>query len=137
MTTKTKKPATSKVKFNYKTIKTFNDACAKLSLDPAQLPDTSMIPEEFSKPIIAGYKLMIIFKAINDGWTPDWSNNQYKYYPWYWVLSSGFGFSGSNFSSARTFTRVGSHLCTDSSDKAQFIADQFIAEYQEYLLYSE
>jgi len=138
MTEKTKKPAKSNVKFNFKTIKTFKDACTKLALDPTKLPDTSMIPEEFSKPIIAAYKLMIIFKAVNDGWTPDWSNSsQYKYYPWYWVLSSGFGFSGSGYDYTGTVTRVGSRLCTDTSDKAQFIADQFIAEYQEYLLYSE
>ena len=135
MTTKTKK---SKVKFDFRKIKTFEDACTKLALDPKHLPDVSMIPEEFSKPIIAAYKLMIIFKAINQGWTPDWSDSdQYKYYPWFRVLSSGFGFSTTAYDHTITFTCVGSRLCTDSSEKAMYVAEQFKAEYQEYFLYSE
>jgi hypothetical protein len=130
--------ATKTKKFNYKTIKLFEDACKKLGIDPAKLPDVSGIPEEFAKPIIAAYKLMIIYKAINDGWIPDWSNyNQYKYYPWFRVLSSGFGFSGSDYFYGRTFAAVGSRLCTDSSEKALYIAKQFKAEYRDYLLFSE
>ena len=136
MVTKTKKTAKSEVKFDYKTIKTFEDACQKLGIDPAHLPDTSMIPAEFAKPIIAVYKLMIIFKAINNGWIPDWSNrNQYKYYAWFWVSSSGVGFSPSGYGYSGTRTTVGSRLCTDTSDKAEYIAEQFKSEYQEYLLY--
>ena len=125
-------------KFDYKTIKTFGDACKKENVDPEKLPDTSMIPEEFSKPIKAAYKLYIIFKAINNGWRPDWGNsNQYKYFPWYYMLSSGFGFGTSDFHSAYTFTTVGSRLCTDTSEKALYIAKQFEQEYKEFLLYSE
>ena len=135
MTTKTKK---SKLKFDFKTIKTFEDACTKLALDPKHLPEVSMILEEFGKPIIAAYKLMIIFKAINDGWVPDWNDwNQYKYYPWFRVLSSGFGFSGTIYAYALTSSSVGSRLCTDSSEKAMYVAGQFKAEYTEYFLYSE
>ena len=137
MTTKTKKTATNDVKFDFRTIKTFKDACTKLELDPAQLPDVSLIPEEFRKPIINAYKLMIIYKAINDGWVPDWnSRDQYKYFPWYGVLSSGFGFSGSDYYCAYASTAVGSRLCTDTSEKAMYVAKQFKAEYQEYFLYS-
>ena len=133
MATKTKK---SNAKFDYKTIKTFEDACLKLGIDPTHLPDTSMIPEEFRKPIVAVYKLMIIFKAINNGWVPDWSNrDEYKYYAWFWVSSSGLGFSASHYGRTLTSTSVGSRLCTDTSDKAEYIAEQFKAEYQEYLLY--
>ncbi|HZK69587.1 MAG TPA: hypothetical protein VFC36_08350, partial [Paludibacter sp.] len=115
----------------------FEDACTKLALDPTQLPDVSMIPEEFRKPIINAYKLMIIYKAINDGWAPDWSDaDQYKYYPYFRVLSSGFGFSHSAYYFTYTNTHVSSRLCTDTSEKAMYIAEQFKAEYQEYFLYS-
>ena len=138
MKTKTKKTAKIDAKFDFKTIKTFEDACTKLALDPTQLPDVSMIPEEFRKPIINAYKLMIIYKAINDGWVPDWNNrDQYKYFPWYGVLSSGFGFSTSSYDYARANTVVGSRLCTDTSEKAMYVAEQFKAEYQEYFLYSK
>src|ERR1035437_5555493 len=98
MTTKTKKSVKPSTVFDYKTIKTFEDACKKLGVDPSKLPDVSGILEEFAKPIIAAYKLMIIYKAINNGWKPNWSNSdQYKYYPWFYVLSSGFGFSCTHY----------------------------------------
>ena len=124
--------------FDFRTIKTFEDACTKENIDPTALPDVSMIPKEFRKPIINAYKLLIIFKAINDGWRPDWSKlSQYKYFPWYRVLSSGFGFSYSGYLCAYSHTCVGSRLCTDTSEKALYIAEQFKAEYQEFFLYPE
>ena len=138
MTTKSKKSVKPSTVFDYKTIKTFEDACKKLDLDPTKLPETSGILEEFAKPIIAAYKLMIIYKAINDGWKPDWSNrDQYKYYPWFEVLSSGFGFSDTYYRCAHSSTPVGSRLCTDTSQKAIYIGEQFAAEYKDYFLFSE
>ena len=138
MTTKSKKSVKPSTVFDYKTIKTFEDACKKLDLDPTKLPETSGILEEFAKPIIAAYKLMIIYKAINDGWKPDWSNrDQYKYYPWFEVLSSGFGFSAASFGYVLAFAYVGSRLCTDTSQKAIYIGEQFAAEYKDYFLFSE
>jgi hypothetical protein len=138
MTTAAKKSVKKVKEFDYKTIKSFTDACLKLGLDPASLPDVSSIPEEFRKPIIAGYKLMIVYKAINNGWKPDWSNyQQWKYYPWFEVLSSGFGFSGTDYGYVGTVTCVGSRLCTDTREKALYIGNQFAAEYQDYFLFSE
>jgi hypothetical protein len=138
MATKTKKAGKGTAKFDYKIIKTFEDACKKENVDPEKLPDVSALPEEFHKPIMAAYKLFIIFKAINNGWRPDWSkSSQYKYYPWYYVLSSGFGFDNSLYYFTDTHASVGSRLCTDTSEKALYIAKQFEAEYRDYLLYSE
>jgi len=138
MTTKTKKSAKTNLSFDYKTIKTFEDACRKLDIDPTKLPDVSGIPEEFATPIVAAYKLMIIYKAINNGWIPNWNNcAQWKYYPWYGVLSSGFGFSGSGYDCDGTGASVGSRLCTDSSDKALYISEQFKKEYEDYFLYKK
>ena len=133
-----KKSVKNQPVFDFKTIKSFEDACAKENVDPTALPDVSMVPEEFRKPIINAYKLMIIYKAINNGWRPDWSkSSQWKYFPWYGVLSSGFGFSDSRYYYGLTTTIVGSRLCTDSSEKAIYIAEQFQAEYQEFFLYPE
>ena len=133
-----KKSAEKKPVFDFRTIKTFEDACAKEGIDPTALPDVSMIPEDLRKPIINAYKLMIIFRAINNGWRPDWSNSsQGKYFPWYRVLSSGFGFSRSSYDCDYLDTSVGSRLCTDTSEKAMYIAEQFQNEYQEYFLYPE
>jgi hypothetical protein len=138
MNTETKKEVSKEKDFDYRTIKTFEDACKKVNVDPLKLPDVSMIPEDLRKPVITAYKLMIIFRAINNEWIPNWGNqNEYKYYPWYRVLSSGFGFADSLYNYTLTFTNVGSRLCTNSSEKALYIAEQFKAEYQDYFLYSE
>jgi hypothetical protein len=138
MTTTSKKSTKKDLEFDYTTIKTFEDACKQLGLDPLSLPDITGIPEEFKKPVIAGFKLMIVYKAINNGWKPDWSNwDQYKYYPWFDVLSSGFGFSATDYYCDYTDACVGSRLCTDTLEKALYIGKQFEAEYKDYFLFSE
>ena len=86
---------TEEIKFDFRTIKTFEDACKKIRVTTA-LPTLTNGCQELMKATVAAYKLMVIFQAINDGWIPDWNNSdQYKYYPWLRVLSSGSGFSGS------------------------------------------
>lgn len=133
-----KKSVKNQPVFDFRTIKSFEDACVKENIDPTALPDVSMIPEDLKKPLISAYKLMIIFKAINNGWRPDWSkSSQWKYYPWFGVLSSGFGFSSSSYDYGRADTIVGSRLCNDTSEKALYIAEQFKEEYKEYFLYLE
>ena len=133
-----KKAAKGNAEFDFRTIKSFEDACKKENLDPNALPDVSMIPEEFHRPLIAVYKLFIIYKAINNGWIADFTNHsQYKYYPWLPVLSSGFGFSLSNCDYDYTVTGVGSRLCTYSSETAVYIGEQFGVlgeEYKDFLL---
>ena len=137
MTAKTNKTAKADSEFDYTTIKSFEDACMKENIDPLMLPEVSMIPEAFRKAIINTYKIMIIFKAIDNGWVPNWKNhNEYKYFPWFYVSPSGAGFSHSSFSYPGTLTSVGSRLCTDTSEKAIYIGEQFRAEYQEFLLYN-
>ena len=134
----TKKAPKKKEVFDFRTIKTKEDAFKKCGYDPAMLPDVSMIPGKYRATLTTAFILMVIFEAINDGWEPDFSNhNQAKYYPWPWVSSSGFGFSDSGYYYDCTFTRVGSRLCTDTSDKALYIAEQFKDLYQDYFLYSE
>jgi hypothetical protein len=126
------------IDFDFKTIKTFEDACTQLNIDQTEMPNLSLIPEEFRKPLLAAYKLMIIFKAINNDWRPDWSDDdQAKWFPWFGVLSSGSGFSNSYSDYDYAHSHVGSHLCTNTSEKAEYIAEQFEAEYVEYFLYSE
>ena len=135
MAKKTSKSTTEE--FDYKSIKTFEDACKKTGIETTE-PEIKAAHIEPVKAMIAYYKLVIIFLAINNGWKPDWSDyNQWKYYPWFYVLSSGFGFVDSDYVYAYSAANVGSRLCTDTNDKALYIAEQFKDLYQEYLLYSE
>ena len=128
-----KKATKTTAKFDFRTIRSFEDACKKENIDPIALPEVSMIPEEFRKALIAAYKLFIIFKAINNGWVADFTNsNQGKYYPYLWVLSSGFRFVFSNYDYVNTGTIVGSRLCTFSSEAAIYIGQQFGVDGSEY-----
>lgn len=130
--------AAESAEFDFRTIKTFEDACKKVRITTT-LPDVSgLMDDDLRKPVIAAYKLMVIYKAINDSWRPDWSNwDQLKYYPWFGVLSSGFGFSSSICGYGYAHTGVGSRLCTDTREKALYIATQFENLYKDYFLYSE
>lgn len=52
----------------------------------------------------AHFQLCIIARALNEGWTPDWTDsNQYKYYPWM-KYTEGVGFSYGDCGDV--FTRV-------------------------------
>lgn len=67
-------------------VKSFEDACKHLGLNPNDLPVVYMLPEKDRKSIIAFYKLTIIIRALNEGWEPDWSNwDKWKYYNWFYV----------------------------------------------------
>lgn len=123
--------------FDFRTIKSFEDACKKEGIDPAMLPDVSMLPQKFREAVIAVYKLFVIFKAINDKWIADYTNNdQPKYYPWLRVNSSGsgFDFSDSYFDYDRSDSAVGSRLCTFSREAALYIGEQFAPEYAKFFL---
>jgi hypothetical protein len=122
---------------DYKDIKTFEDACNYLDIDSSVLPDISMIDTSLQKSLISNYKLCIIYKAINklNNWVPDYKDSsQYKYYPYFKVSGSGFGFSGTHFGYDGTVAFVGVRLCTYSIEVAKYIGMTFIKEYEDYLL---
>lgn len=127
--------------FDYRTIKSFKEACKKtdkrywlnrLAIFLIKL----FLPREFGKAIAAIYRLMIVFKAVNDGWRPDWNDrNQPKWSPWFWVLPSGVGFSDSITYDDDEDADLGSRLCCETSAKLRYIMDTFEEEFKEFMLY--
>ena len=116
--------------FDWHDIKTFKDACDKLGINLALVYNNLDSPDE-----IAYKKLKVIAKAINQGWVPDLSNgDEYKYYPWFDVLSSEFCFSASAYDCGSAGTLVGSQLCFGSREKSNHAATQFIDLYKQFLL---
>jgi hypothetical protein len=121
----------------YTNIKTFEDACQVLNLDATTvIPDFSLFPKEEQEPMKAHAQLIIIAKAINGDWTPDWSDyKQLKYYPWFEMGSpSGVGFSFDDFADWRTFSAVGSRLCFESREKAKYVGQTFEDLYKTYFV---
>lgn len=113
-------------------LKTFEDCCEELEVDPKKVLPYLNPSNKDEISINAYAKLIIILRAFNEGWVPDWSNsNQYKYFPWL-QYKSGFGFSITTYDGWHTGAGVGSRLCLKSSDLAIHVGKQFEKEYNEY-----
>jgi hypothetical protein len=67
-------------------VKTFEDACRELGKDHEYVKDYRALCEagiNVPADVLAYYQIRIICAALNEGWTPDYTDeNQYKYYPW-------------------------------------------------------
>lgn len=123
--------------FDYRTIKTLEDAYKRTGIKPLQLSDLEAVAEEFREALLSVYNLFVVFKAVNNDWEADYSDyEQRKYYPWPFVKSggSGFDFSGSFYNFVCALSAVGSRLCTESSEKTQFIFENFTKEYENFML---
>lgn len=127
---------------NAKKIKTFEDACNELGLDPEKvIPDFSCYPEPDQKAMIAHAKLIIITKAANklennnEEWIPDYTNiDQYKYEPWFIMDEGSSGFRCGDYGHWGTHAFVGSRLCFKTREECEYIAEQFIDLYRDYLM---
>lgn len=71
-------------------VKTFEDAVAVLGENNTLVRQYHLYEqqmngnEEDMRDLTAFLKLRIITAALNQGWTPDWTNsNEWKYYPWF------------------------------------------------------
>jgi hypothetical protein len=84
---------------------------------------------------IAYRQVKMIVEALNEGWTPDWSNsNQPKYYPWFVMSSpSGSGFSFYDYDCWNSFSNAGSRLCFKSKELAKYAGETFTEIYKEFL----
>ena len=115
-------------------VKSFEDACQLLGIEP-NVPEVSMLPDNHQKALVAHYKLVIIAEAVNEGWTPDWSDSdQYKYFPWFNMSSSsGAGFSFGGYDYWFSYSLVGSRLCFKNRDLAKYAGQQFESIYKEFM----
>lgn len=142
-------------------VKTFEDACREIGVEPdtvqAQWEETGLtMPDE-----VAYQKLRIIAAALNEGWQPEFTENEWRWYPWFtlwteeelseksdeWkadrVLIStedysgdyaGFAFSGSNDAPSGTNANFGSRLCFKSKALATYCGKQFISLWADFNL---
>lgn len=118
------------IPFNWKYIKSWEDV---LKYKPnLELP----FPNATDKWHIRMNNYFILVNAIelvNEGWIPDWSDDNYKYYAYlYWDTSKN-GFSSGVLSFLR-YCRVGSALCSSTREKAEHILKHFEDQYKLYLV---
>lgn len=143
---------------NYKTIKSYEDACEALGVSPIQ-------PEKMnvSKHIVALMKLETISKAL---WgkdfdpKPDPKGEKCFWYPYFALYtqdeieglneaqrgallsaagsgtSAGFGYLLTSYRSSSADAHFGFRLCQETEEKAQYFGTQFIELWAEYLSYN-
>lgn len=149
-------------------IKTFEDACNELGeYHPCvaawnEYKNTTMNCESntAAKDITAYLKLRIICAALNEGWQPQFTKDEYRYYPWFRMYtqkeidemeydehnrvlarysyganaSSGVAYLGCNYDSSGAYSFFGTRLSLKNEELARYAGQQFIEIYADFLL---
>ena len=71
-------------------IKTFEDACNVLGADHKFVREFDSISNEMgdaSIDLLSYLKLRIIVAALNEGWEPQFTEDEYRWYPWFWLYT--------------------------------------------------
>lgn len=144
-------------------IKTFEDACDELGDDHSLVVQYKtisklLIPEgEQVNDLIAYLKLRIIVAAFNEGWEPQFTHGEYRYFPWFrfytkeeinnmddedresvFRLPSTTAYGGvacavAYSDSSVTSTNGGSRLAFKNSELAKYAGKQFIDIWVDYI----
>jgi hypothetical protein len=110
-------------------IKSFEDA-AKATGRP-NTPDFSNVPEDLREYFKANYQIIVITEALNEGWKPNWDNDdEPKYVPRFWKdeedVSSGFVFDYAFYGYSDSLAGYCLRLCFKSEELATYAGKQFI-----------
>jgi hypothetical protein len=118
-------------------VKTFDDACKELGLNPEELPIVEVLPEKDRKSIIAYYKLIIVIRALNEGWEPIPLSSERKYWNYFYYAYdgayAGLVYAHTAYAPSNEATAVGSRLCFKDYELATYACEQFRDLYFEYL----
>lgn len=146
-------------------VKTFEDACRELGEEhPFVSAYTAWIKhEEFDdqEDILAYMKLRIICAALNEGWEPQFTEDEWRYYPWnilwteeelseksdewktdrhlistgeYQTDYAGLAYAYSSYAPSSALAYVGSRLCLKSDTLAVYCGKQFINIWADFYL---
>lgn len=147
-------------------IKTFDDACRELGENHpfvrAYNGYAKNISEENKndRDVLAFLQLRIIAAALNEGWKPKFTEDEWRYYPWFFICTkeewekmtpqqksrvvgrsndSAYAFGGlvcanADSASSYSYSGIGSRLAFKSEELAKYAGKQFIEIYAEYIL---
>lgn len=141
-------------------IKTFEDACEALGEDHLFVQmfhdiyyKSEKAGANVNSDVVAYLKLRIICAALNEGWEPQYTEDEWRYYPWHFLYTeseindmdaderagrhmmsagdfnteyAGFAYAGSTDAPPYAAASVGSRLCLKSRDLAIYCGKQFI-----------
>jgi hypothetical protein len=106
-------------------IKSFEDACEALGIQPTEVTCSYDNADD-----VAYKQLKVVIAALNEGWTPDWNNDdEQKWYPWFY-MDGRFRLDYVGYFYASSF--VGSRLCFRTREVAEYAAKQFEDLYKQF-----
>lgn len=148
-------------------VKTFEDACKALGethelVQQWRVQENDWIVTRDSADFIAYMKLRIICAALNEGWTPQFTEDEEHWYPWCWLYTeeelskkseewkrsrslimtegeyttefAGFATAYSSYASSNTYPYIGSRLCLKSEALSDYCGRQFAALWADFYL---
>lgn len=147
-------------------IKTFEDARSELGSAHPLVEEYETITCRcggLSDDILAYLKLRIIAAALNEGWEPQFTEDEWRYFPWFELYTqkeidemdeeqknrvvyrsynnaSAFGgvaFAFTFHDSSNTITRIGSLLAFKTRELAEYAGKQFIEIWADYVFKPE
>lgn len=141
-------------------IKTFEDAMMALGEEHPLVREWHL-GENLSPDLEAYLQLRVIVAALNEGWEPQFTEDEERYYPWHWLYTrkeidnmeaselkernmvstekyqtdyAGFACAYSSYAPSLSDTTVGSRLCLKSDALAEYCGKQFTDIWADFLL---
>ena len=145
-----------------KRIKTFEDACHEIGID-AEAWNRDKISLGLEPDVLAFLKLRIIVKALNEGWEPQFTEDECRYYPWFILYTGeeynkldeeeksrvvyrgnsyaapygGVSMSYASTDSSDTSTCIGVRLAFKTSELAAYCGRQFLDIWADFVFLPE
>lgn len=141
-------------------IKTFEDAMMALGEEHPLVREWHL-GENLSPDLEAYLQLRVIVAALNEGWEPQFTEDEERYYPWHWLYTrkeidnmeaselkernmvstekyqtdyAGFAGADSSIAPSSSNTYFGSRLCLKSDALAEYCGKQFTDILADFLL---
>lgn len=90
-----------------KKIASYEDACRVLNIQPINEEVFNIFPKEDQRSMLAYHKLTVITRALNNGWKPNWDDqNEWKYYPLFRYVNAGLSCANSRITRLRFRLRL-------------------------------
>lgn len=120
-----------------KKIASYEDACRVLSIQPINEEVFNIFPKEDQRSMLAYHKLTVITRALNNGWKPNWDDqNEWKYYPLFRYVNAGLSCAATYNAASYTLAYIGSRLCFPTSALAKYAAEHFADLYRDYYCFA-
>lgn len=110
-------------------VKTVEDACKELGEHDAEVRTLRQLESvtSLSKSVVDSQKLVVVIKALNEGWYPDWGKDDYKYYPYFTMRGGQVFFSVIDW---LTIAVVPAPSLLKSDKLVRYITSQFLDLYR-------